>query len=202
MMGNMPGLDKKGLTEREKRLLNALVMAAPKLDVIFPQIGLPDEEKGACATYSRILAQVLGDFGIQAEVRPVLIITANRAGIDYRAGKISQEEALKRGGRLQYWGDIREGPEYQHAVCYIPEWDVVVDLAMTRRASGLVPSHPYWIEDRKFPWWLQRFEFMTYPLTYRAYETMPDRVRRAKELIRDIVRKFISTSYQTLTSLL
>ncbi|MBA7500022.1 hypothetical protein ES704_02775 [subsurface metagenome] len=85
----MPRPGKKGLTEREKRLLNALVMAASKLDAIFPQVGLPDEEKGACATYSRILAQVLSDFGIQAEVRPVFVITANRVAIDYRAGKIS-----------------------------------------------------------------------------------------------------------------
>lgn len=78
---------------------------------------------------------------------------------------------------------------------------MVIDLAMTRRASGLVPSHPYWVEDRKFPWWLQRFQFMTYPLTYRAYEIEPDKVRRGKELIRGIVRKYMSTSYQALTKL-
>lgn len=178
------------LTARQRELLDALVGEVPKLDAISQMYALPDEKRGACATYSRILAQVLGEFGIRAEVRPVFIITANRVGIDYREGKITEEEARRGGGRIQYWGDIREGQEYQHAVCYIPAWDVVVDLAMAVRASGLVPSHPYWAEDRKFPWWLQRFQFMTYPLTYRAYETVPNKVRRAKELITDLVRRY------------
>lgn len=177
------------LTPQQARLLDALVRVAPRLDVIFSPMGLPDEEKGACVTYSRILAEVLGEFGIKAEVRPVFIITANRVAIEYREGKITEDEAKRQGGRIQYWGDIREGQSYQHAVCYIPDWDVIVDLAMTRRASGQVPSHPYWVENKKFPWWLQRFTFMTYRLESRGYEENPDMVRRGKELIRDIVRE-------------
>lgn len=177
------------VTIEQKRLLDELVTAAPSLDMLFGMYALPDEEKGACSTYSRMLAEVLGEFGIPAEVRSVFIITANRVAIDYREGKISEQEAIGRGGRIQFWGDIREGPEFQHAVCYIPNWDVVVDLAMSRRASGLVPSHPYWADMGDFPWWLQRFQFMTYPLTYGAYETMAEEVRKGKEIIRSIVQR-------------
>lgn len=178
------------LTSQQRALLDALVREVPpKLDRLFEIVGLPGGEKGACATYSRILAQVLAEFGIKAEVRPVFIITANRVAIDYREGKISKEEARRREGRIQFWGDIREGQEYQHAVCYIPGWDVVVDLAMARRASGLVPAHPYWAENKQFPWWLQRFEFMTYPLEYRGYETEPERVRKAKEIVTKLISR-------------
>lgn len=176
------------LTAKERRLLDALVLQAPKLDAIFTQIGKPDEEKGACVTYSRILAEVLGEFGIKAEVRPVFIITANRVAIEYREGKITEEEARKRGGRIQFWGDIREGQSYQHAVCYIPDWDIIIDLAMARRASGQVPSHPYQAEIGSFPWWLQRFAFMTYPLESRGYDTYPEKVKKAKEVIREAVK--------------
>lgn len=185
-------LTSTSVTTRQRRLLDALVAEVPlKLDMIFAMYALPEDKRGACCTYSRILAEVLGEFGIWAQVRPVFIITANRVAIDYREGKISQQEAIRRGGRIQFWGDIREGQAYQHAVCCIPEWDVIVDLAMARRASGLVPSHPYWAENEKFPWWLQRFQFMTYPLEYVAYETEPDKVRRAKEVIRELVRRQI-----------
>lgn len=184
-------LTSTSVTTQQRRLLDQLVMAAPtNLDMLFGMYALPDEERGACSTYSRMLAEVLGEFGIWAQVRSVFIITANKVAIDYREGKITEEEAIRRGGKIQFWGDIREGSEYQHAVCYIPEWDVVVDLAMSPRASGLVPSHPYWAEGRKFPWWLQRFQFMTYPLTYRAYETEPDKVSRGKQIIRDLVKKY------------
>lgn len=180
------------LTPQQRELLDALVREAPpKLDTIFQMYALPDEEKGACSTYSRMLAETLGEFGIWAEVRPVFVITANKVAIDYREGKITEEAARRRGGTIQFWGDIREGPEYQHAVCYIPKWDVVVDLAMARRASGLVPSHPYWAENRRFPWWLQRFQFMTYHLEYRAYDTHPAEVERGKEIIRDLIRRYL-----------
>jgi len=179
------------LTPEQKRLLDALVVNAPlKLDILTGQPGLPDEEKGACATYSRMLAEVLGEFGIRAEVRPVFMITANRIALDYREGKITEGEAKRRGGRIQFWGDIREGQTYQHAVCYIPGWDVVIDLAMARRASGMVPSRPYWAEDKKFPWWLDSFNFMTYPLEYRGYELYPEKVKRGKGIIRDLVRRY------------
>lgn len=184
-------LTSTSVTTGQRRLLDELVtVAPPNLDMLFGMYALPDEERGACSTYSRMLAEVLGEFGIPAEVRPVFIITANRVAIDYREGKISEQEAVRRGGRIQLWGDIREGQEYQHAVCYIPGWDIIVDLAMTRRASGLVPCHPYWAEARKFPWWLQRFQFMTYPLEYRGYEEEPELVRRGKEIIRDLVRRY------------
>lgn len=169
-----------------------MVTVAPlNLDMLFGMYALPEEERGACSTYSRMLAEVLGEFGIPAEVRPVFIITANKVAIDYRASKITEEEARRRGGRIQYWGDIREGPEYQHAVCHIPDWDVVIDLAMSQRASGLVPSHPYWAEMGEFPWWLQRFQFMTYPLTYRGYETEAEKVKKGKEFIRELVRRYV-----------
>ena len=178
------------VTPLNKRLLDALVMVAPPdFDMIFAMYALPEDERGACSTYSRILTEVLGEFGIKAEVRPVFIITANKVAIDYREGKISEEEAVRRGGKIQIWGDIREGQKYQHAVCYIAKWDVIVDLAMMPRLSRLVPSHPYWAENRKFPWWLQRFQFMTYPLEYRLYETEPEKVKRAKEITREVIRK-------------
>jgi len=105
-----------------RRLLDALVESLPRrFDTLFEQAARVEGEKGACVTYSQILVETLGEFGIRAEVRPVFIITANRAGIDYRDGKITEEKARSLGGRLQYWGDIREGQSYQHAVCYIAE---------------------------------------------------------------------------------
>lgn len=180
------------ITEKQRRLLDALVtQAALKLDTIFGMAERPEEGKGACSTYSRILAEVLSEFGIKAVVRSVFIITANRAAINYRQGLISEEVAKRLRAKIQYWGDIRGGQAYQHAVCYIPEWDVTIDLAMTVRGSRLVPSHPYWAEDKKFPWWLQQFAFMTYPLEYRAYETEPEKVKMGKEIIREIVRRYL-----------
>lgn len=57
------------LTTEQRRLLDELVTVAPaNLDMLFGMYALPDEEMGACATYSRILAQVLGEFGIGAEI--------------------------------------------------------------------------------------------------------------------------------------
>lgn len=183
------------LATKERRLLDDLVLKTPKkLNTLFGQPALPDELKGACSTYSRILAEVLGEFGIGAEVKPVFIITANRVAINYRTGKISEEEAIRRGGRIQYWGDIRMGQKHQHAVCHISGWNVVVDLAMSRRASRQVPSHPYWFENKRFPWWLQRFQFSTYPLEYAAYETHPEDVTKGKEIIRDIAKNYYRRS--------
>lgn len=175
------------LTRKQTQLLDALVRQAPKLDAIFSQVNKPEGKKGACVTYSRVVAEVLGENQIRAVVRPVLIQTADRVALDYLHGKISLEEAKKRGGRIQVWGDIREGQSYQHAVCYIADWDVIIDLGMARRKSGLVPSHPYWAEGKKFPWWLHSFQFMTYPLESRGYDTYPGQVKEAKELIREVV---------------
>jgi hypothetical protein len=180
------------LTRLSRGLLDALAATLPpRFDAIFEQGALPDDEKGACVTYSRVIAEVLGEFGIRAEVRPVFIITANQVAIDYREGRISLDEAKRRGGRIQYWGDIREGQNYQHAVCYIPSWDVIIDLGMARRASALVPSHPYWARDKKFPWWLQRFQFMSYPLENRGYDLYPEKVTKAKEIVREVIRKWL-----------
>lgn len=164
-----------------------------RLDALFLPLFLPDELSGACTTYSRVLAEVLTAFSISAEVRPVYMKTANKVAIEYLDGKITVEESIERGGKIQIWGDIVFGQKYQHAVCYIPGWDVIVDLAMTRRLSKLVPCHPYWAEKGKFPWWIISFEFKTYPLEYRAYETQPEAVKKAKEFIGDIVRKYHAT---------
>jgi len=178
------------VTQKQRWFLDALVREVPRrLDSLFIPITAPDSERGACTTYSRILSEVLGEVGIWAEVRPVALVTANRVAIDLMTGKISQDEAVRRGGRVQMWGDIKEGQRYQHAVCFIPQWDVVTDLAMSRRGSGLVPCYPYWAEGKNFPWWLVLFEYKTYRLEYRAYETQPDEVRRAKDIIRDLARK-------------
>lgn len=170
-----------------------MVGAVPKLDMLFLPFAEQLGEKGACTTISRIVAEVLIEFGIPAEVASVYIETANRVALDYIAGKISTEEAKRRGGRIQVWGDIKLGQKYQHAVCYIPGWDVIIDLAMERRLSRLVPAHPYWAikgEKETFPWWVSLFEFRLYYLEYAAYETRPDEVKRGKEIIRDIVRRY------------
>jgi len=136
------------------------------------------------------LVEVLGEFGISAEIKPVFIITANKVAIDFREHRITEDGAIKQGGRLQYWGDIREGQEYQHAVCHIPDWSVVIDLAMERRASRQVPCHPYWIAKGHGPWWLQRLQFMGYPLESRGYDLYPEDVTKGKEIIRDVVKKY------------
>lgn len=175
-----------------KRLLDALVKELPeKLGAIF---GLTEGKRGACTTFSRLLAEVLSEFGIASEVRSVYVETANQAGIDYLQGKISFEEALRRGGKIQVLGDIRTGQSYQHAVCYIPAWNVIVDLTAEPRLSKLVPMHPYWAEWGQLPWWIRSFEFRNYPLEYRVYETRPAEVKRAKEVIRDIVRRYLQTN--------
>jgi len=67
----------------------------------------------------------------------------------------------------------------------------VVDLAMARRGTMRVPSHPYWAELEKFPWWIYFFEFREYPLPYRLYETQPRRVREAKTVLRRIVGRHL-----------
>jgi hypothetical protein len=95
--------------------------------------------------------------------------------------------------RMQIWGEIEQGQKYQHAVCFIKDWAVIVDLTMATRASKLVPSHPYWALDR-FPWWLYSFEFETYHLEYRGYETHPEQVQKAKEIIRKLIMSFIEIS--------
>ena len=176
-----------------KRLLDALVEELPdKLGTIF---GLAAGKREACSTFSRLLAEVLSEFGIVSEVKPVYIETANQAGMDYQQGKISLEEAQKRGGKIQVFGDIRMGQAYQHAVCYIPAWGVVVDLTMEPRLSKLVPVHPYWAEwVGGLPWWIKHFQFMSYPLEYRGYETHPAEVKKAKEVIRAIVMKYAKPS--------
>lgn len=179
------------LNPKQRGLLDDIVKEAPtKLDVLFLPLFLPDEKSGACTMYSRVLTEVLQEFHWRTTwVRPVYVETANQVAIDYLAGKITEEEARRLGGRIQVWGDIREGQAYQHAVCYMPVWDVIIDLAMMPRLSRLVPSHPYWAEDKKFPWWITKFEFKSYRLEYRAYETQPDAVKEAKKFIRGIVRE-------------
>lgn len=175
-----------------RELLDAIVREVPaKFDELFRRLAFPDEIWGACTTYARILAEVLGEFKVKAEVRPVYIETANPVGIEYLAGKISEAEAIGLGGKIQVWGDIKFGQPHQHAVCYIPGWDVIVDLAMTPRLSKRVPCHPYWAEDRKFPWWLVKFDFRTYRLEYRVYETQPETVKKAEEFVRDLVRRYL-----------
>ncbi len=179
------------VTPQQRRLLDAIVMAVPvNLDMLFAMYALPEDERGACSTYSRILAEVLREFGIRAEVRPVYVETINQVAREFRAGKISEEEAVRRGGKIQVWGDINRGQKYQHAICYIPDWDVIIDLAMERRFSGLVPSHPYWAENRKFPSWIALFQFKSYPLEYRGYEEAPEKVEKAKEVVRNLVRRY------------
>jgi len=173
-----------------ERMLDDIVKVAPELDRIFTMHKLPDERRGACATYSRILAEVLAEYGISAEVRPAYIITANEAGLDYLHGKISEVEARRRNAAVQVWGDVEYDPLYFHAVCYLPRRKIVVDLAMTRRGTMRVPSHPYWAELGKFPWWIYRFEFREYPLQYRLYETQPRGVREAKATLRRIIGRY------------
>lgn len=178
------------LTPKQRTLLDALVNQLPsKFDSIFSFVMLPDEKKGACSTYSRILAEVLGEFRIRAEVRPVYVITANRVGIDVLEGRITKDAAISLGGKIQVWGDIKEGQRYQHAVCYIRDWDVVVDLSMTLRASHLVPCHPYWATKGNLPWWIATFKFSAYRLEYRGYLTYPDKVREAKRITREVIRR-------------
>lgn len=180
------------VTPLNKELLDALVESLPgQFDALFKQAARTEIEKGACVTYSRILAETLGEYGIKAEVRPVYVITANRPGLSYLNGKISDAEAIARGGRVQVWGDIMHGPEFQHAVCYIPPWDVIVDLGMARRGSGMVPSHPYWATRKKGPWWLYNIEFRSYPLENRAYELYPEKVAEAKEIARGIIKRWL-----------
>ena len=67
-----------------------------------------------------------------------------------------------RGARMQVWGDIKQGQSYQHAVCYIPGWNIIVDLSIAR-------------------------QFL--PLEYRGYETHPEEVRTAKEFVRQLIRR-------------
>lgn len=178
------------LTAGQRRMLDAVVRELPsKFDITFELLILKDEETGACTTYSRILAEVLSEFNIKAEVRPVYIVTANRLALDYLRGKITAEESLSRGGRIQVWGDIKEGQKYQHAICYIRNWDVVVDLAMEPRLSRQVPCHPYWARRGEFPWWLATFKFSAYRLEYRGYLTYPDKVREAKRITREVIRR-------------
>lgn len=175
---------------RNKRLLNTLVSRLPaKFDSLFQMKRLPDSRRGACTTYSRILAEVLGEFGIAAEVRPVYMETANRTALAYLEREITKDEAIRRGGRVQIWGDIKESQAHQHAVCYIPDWDVTVDLSIACRASGLVNSYPYWTVDGERPWWVITFKFMDYLLEYAWYEAHPDEVAQAKEFARQLIRR-------------
>ena len=181
---------KKTIQNEEKRLLDMLVSRLPSMfDSLFQTKRLADHEKGACSTYSRILAEVLNESGIIAEVRPVYMETANRTAVDYLAGKMTREEAIKRGGRIQVWGDIKEGQSYQHAVCYIPEWDIIVDLSIACRGSRLVNSYPYWAVSGELPWWMITFKFKSYPLEYRGYETHPVEVKQAKEIVRKLIER-------------
>lgn len=172
-----------------RRLLDALVGGLPdKLGDIF---GLAPGKREACSTFSRLVAEVLSEFGVASEVRSVYVETANQAGKDYQQRKIGLEEAQRRGGRIQLLGDIGMGQAYQHAVCYIPAWNVVVDLTVEPRLSRLVPSHPYWAVWGELPEWIKHFEFRDYPLEYRLYEIRPAEVGKAKEVIRDIVRRYL-----------
>ncbi len=180
------------MTPVNKRLLDRVVEELPpRLDALFQEAARYEGEKGTCVTYSGILAESLEESGIQAKVVPVYIITANGPGRDYLNGKITESETVKKGGKIQVWGDVSVGQAYQHAVCYIPEWDVVVDLGMARRGSGLVPSHPYWATRKSEPWWLYRIEIKSYPLESRVYELYPDKVARAKETAREVIRKWL-----------
>ena len=176
------------IESKERRLLNTLVSRLPaKFDSLFQMKRLPDSRRGACTTYSRIMAEVLGEFGIIAEVRPVYMETANRTALEYITGEITKDEAIRRGGKIQIWGDIKDGQAHQHAVCYIPDWDAIVDLSIACRASGLVNSYPYWTVDGERPWWVITFKFMDYPLEYAWYETHTEEVRRAKEFVRELI---------------
>jgi hypothetical protein len=180
------------VTPVNKRLLDALVESLPfQFDALFEQAVRYEGEKGACVTYSQILAEILGEYGIKATVIPVYVITANRPGLDYLNGKISESEAQKRRGKVQIWGDISQGTEFQHAVCYISQWDVIVDLGMARRGSGLVPSHPYWATRSRGPWWLYHIEYRSYPLENRAYALYPEKVAWAKEIAREVIWKWL-----------
>jgi hypothetical protein len=182
------------LNPKQRAFLDDIVARVPpRLDAIFLPLFEEDVRMGrlgACTSYSRIMAEVLQEFHWRtASVRPVYIETANEVSKEYLAGKISYEEAVSRGGKIQIWGDIRVGQDYQHAVCYMPPWDIIIDLAMMPRRSCLVPSHPYWAENGKLPSWITKFEFRTYRLEYRAYETQPDAVKEAKSFIRKVIRE-------------
>ncbi len=180
------------VTPLNKGLLDALVESLPqRFDTLFEQAARVEGEKGACVTYSQILDETLGELGIKAEVVPVYVVTANRPGLDYLKGEVSESAALKRGGKVQVWGDISQGQEFQHAACYIPQWDVIVDLGMARRESGLVPSHPYWATRKQGPWWLYHIECRSYPLENRAYVLYPEKVAKAKEIAREVMRKWL-----------
>jgi len=182
------------LNPKQRGFLDDIVARVPpRLDAIFTplfQEEIRTGRLGACTSYSRMMAEVLQEFGWRAaSVRPVYIETVNEVGKEYLAGKISQEEAVRKGGKIQVWGDIRAGQDYQHAVCYMPVWDVIIDLAMMPHRSCLVQSYPYWAENSKFPPWITKFEFRTYCLEYRVYETQPDAVKEAKSFIRKVVRE-------------
>ena len=175
-----------------KKLLDSVVEELPpRFDALFQESARYEGEKGTCVTFSRLLAESLEESGIQAAVVPVYIITANGPGRDYLNGRMRLSEAIKKGGKVQVWGDVSQGQAFQHAVCYIPEWDVVIDLGMARRGSGLVPSHPYWATRKGGPWWLYHIEIKNYPIESRVYELYPDKVARAKEMAREVIRKWL-----------
>lgn len=172
-------------------LLHRIVAEVPvKLATLFGAAIRPeDKERGLCTTYSRVLAESLTESGIQAEVRSVHIVTANRPGMRYLRGKLTAEQSLRKGGKIQYWGFHYTGQAYQHAVCYIPSRNVVVDISMERRGSGLVPSHPFWARMGHYPSWVWALELQLYPLEFRAYELCPDDVEEAKQFIKQIIQE-------------
>jgi hypothetical protein len=179
--------------EINTELLDTLVQTvAPQLNKLYRMDKRPDTAKGACVTWSKLLAKAFRDAGVAAEVRPVYILVANQVGIDFMQGKITREEATRGKGCTQMYGSVQDGQMYQHAVCYIKDWEVVIDLSMTRRGSGRVPAEPYWFGgEKEKPWWIFKFDFRDYKLKSYASENFPTETNIAQALIHAITWRYL-----------
>jgi hypothetical protein len=176
-------------------LLDTLVLAvAPHLNDLYSMEKRPDTAKGACVTWSELLAKAFRDAGVAAEVRPVYIVIGNEVGIEWLQEKISKEDAVRREGCTQILGSVKDGQQYQHAVCYVKDWDVVVDLSMTRRGSGRVPAEPYWFSvsgEKTMPWWIYSFDFRDYKLKAYGSVNFPTEIEVARAIIHTTVWRYL-----------
>jgi hypothetical protein len=181
------------LREQQIELLDALVhRVAPQLNRLFRMEQRPEAFKGSCVTWSELIVEALKTAGVAAEVRPVHIVIANPVGLEYLQGKIDRDEAIKKDGCTQILGEIDSGQQYQHAVCYVKDWDVVIDLSMMRRSSGRVPAEAYWFgPGKEKPWWMFSFIFRDYKLTNYARINFPLEVDLALSMIQATVRRYL-----------
>jgi len=180
------------MNERQRKLLDRMVVELHmKCGAIVMAKGLSPLD-GLCVTYSRVVAEVLTEYGLKSQCRPVFVANGDDKAREAMKQNMTPEQAKTHGAKINTWGEFSQGKLYQHAVVFIQSWNTVIDLSMHDGQTKTVGARPYWFSGNRLPPFMLYFEFRKYRLESGFYQCYPAEVSAMKKMVREIMDDYVS----------